>query len=202
MEKERIIKALNKLEPEEAASLAWHYLQQATAEPCARIVNAETGQYALSFTANGTRYRVIRPEDGLGLLRAQRLRTEISKLGLDASLTSQAAVLAQIEQHFNRSEHMKAAAKIADMQHAINEALQKPFSFAVEACSLFIVTDDENIKTLPDQAQIARKVEDWVEEGISENDFFFLPLLWAGNWNKALQDFSLLVQGRKGELSV
>ena len=58
------------------------------------------------------------------------------------------------------------------------------------------VAEGEDIKEVPSQAQTAAKLEAWAEEGLHEQDFFFLCLAWLRDWNDALSAFYLLMAGR------
>lgn len=155
-----------------------------------RIVDPQTGIHLLNFTANGVNYRVVTPEEGVGLRRMQYLRVKLSMVGFDSTLGDQYAILNKITKHFDKGEYVRAAAGIVDMMNAISKA-NRMFPYAAEACAVFIVREGENMRELPTEAEIEAKISDWNEEGLHEQDFFFLCLQWGRAWNDALADFSL-----------
>lgn len=181
----------------QACEAAFQYLRETHRDEAGRfrLVNPESGGFMLNFTANGTKYKVLTPEDGIGMRRFSALRGYISRVGFDASLMEQFAQLQRIETAFNKAEYVKAAAGIHDMMQAINKA-NRAYPYAAEACCLFIVKDGESTKQVPTQAEIEAKILDWEEEEIHEQDFFFYCLTWATELNAALEGFSLLLQGR------
>jgi hypothetical protein len=180
-----------------AREAAFMYLRQTSRDENKRLrlINPEDGSHLLAFEANGTKYRVVTAEEGLGLRRAQALRVAASQMGFDAALTDQLASLQSIEKLLNKQDWVRAAAGIVDMQAAIKKAWRQ-YPYAAEACSLFILAEGEDLKEVPSQAQTAAKLEDWAAEGLHEQDFFFLCLAWLREWNGALSDFYLLMAGR------
>lgn len=179
-----------------AREAAFMYLRQASRDENQRLrlINPDDGSHLLAFEANGTKYRIVTAEEGLGLKRAQALRVAASQMGFDAALTDQLASLQAIEKHLNKQEWVRAAAGVVDMQAAIKKAWRE-YPFAAEACSLFIVAEGEELKEVPTQAETAKKLDDWAEEGLHEQDFFFLCLAWLRGWNDALSAFYLLLAG-------
>ena len=192
-----ILLSLRAQEPEAAMEAAMEFLKKAQKEQGQRfrLINPETGAHVLRFDAAGKQYRILTSKDGIGLRRFAALRGAVSQVGFDASLMEQLAQFRRIEAAFNKQEYMKAAAGVHDMMQAVNRAI-RAFPYAAEACALFIVTDGEDLKALPSQADVDEKVSDWAEEGLHESDFFFLCFRWAQDWNEELSDFSLLIQGR------
>jgi hypothetical protein len=184
--------------PDTAFEAAWLYLTTGKG-PAGRLrlVDPETGAHLLRFEANGTRYQVRTAEEGVGLLRFQRLQVLTAQMGMDADLNSQYAALSAIEANFNKAQYVQAAHGIVDMKMAISRA-QRPFPYAAEACAMFIVKEGEDDTELPSAADIEAKVEDWNAAGLHEADFFFLALRYTQGWSSALHAFSLKLQGNLG----
>jgi hypothetical protein len=184
-------------DPALAREAAFMYLRQTSRDENKRLrlINPEDGSHLLAFEAAGVKYRIVTAEEGLGLRRAQALRVAASQMGFDAALTDQLASLQSIEKLLNKQDWVRAGAGIVDMQAAIKKAWRQ-YPHAAEACSLFILAEGEDIKEVPTQAQTAAKLEAWAEEGLHEQDFFFLCLAWLRDWNDALSAFYLLMAGR------
>lgn len=180
-----------------ACEAAFQFLREThrDAEGRFRIIDPATGASLKSFTANGNKYQVLSPEEGVGLRRFGPLRTAISRVGFEASLMDQFAQLKRVEAAFNKGSYMEAAAGIHDMMQAIGRAGHS-FPEAFRAAALFVLREGEDVSKLPTEAETEAKIADWAEEGLHEHDFFFLCLSFAQAWNEGLAGFSLLLQGR------
>jgi len=192
-----ILAYLRQAGPTEACEAAFEFLRETHRDMDGRfrIINPATGAALKSFTACGRRYQVLSPAEGVGLRRFAALRTAISQVGFEASLMDQFAQLKRVEAAFNKGSYMEAAAGIHDMMQAIGRAGHS-FPAAIEAASMFILREGEDVSRMPTEAETEAKIEDWAAEGLHEQDFFFLCLSFAQEWNEELAGFSLLLQGR------
>ena len=158
------------------------------------IYNEETGEITKRFNANGTEYFVRLPSDGISLLRASKLRPLLSVVGNDATFGDQLQAEYRKKKLFdsmlsNKGGATELGAEIMTSIKAIEKA-DRNWTFAAYACTLFIVTENEDLPTY-DERTAEKKIEDWNKEPIHEQDFFFLCLSWARIWNEGLAAFYL-----------
>jgi hypothetical protein len=158
------------------------------------IFDAATMRWHPTFTANGTKYRVIPPGDGITLLRYTKLRTFLSMVGMDATLSEQMANVEKAKRLIDKIVNDKqGVVDLAVLITNMGEALirtDRNWHYSTYAATLFIVTEGEDLGAW-DEALAERKIADWNSEGIEAADFFLACWLWEAKWNEKLQQFAV-----------
>lgn len=179
--------ALSLLGPDAKAWYAHH-----SQTPIGRIVDPQTGKWQTPFMANGKRYHIISPEEGVGIDRYSRFKQMISVVGFNATYTEQLEALNRMIAVYNRmAQGEKCAYEIAleieSMRKAITKT-DKNYDYAFYASTLFIMREGEKATDTWSEAEANEKIADWAEEGLMPEDFFLLVMLRAASlqewWNK------------------
>lgn len=179
--------ALSLLGPD--ARAWWSHRAQA---PIGRIVDPETGKWQTPFTANGKRYHIISPEEGIGIDRYSRFKQMISVVGFNATYTEQLEALNRMILVYNRmAQGEKCAFEIALEIEAMRRAISKVdrnYDYAFYAATLFIMRDGEKATDQWTEQEANEKIADWAAEGLLPEDFFLLVMLRASSlsewWKK------------------
>lgn len=140
----------------------------------------EHGDYKREFTANGKKFIVRSPNEGVGIYRFSRMELMGGVLGLDASLKS---LLASTKKYQDIAfEDAPAAIKVKKMvMHSeavlegIRSAGKNRYAKAFFMCTLFIVRPNEDM-TVWNEDEAQAKIDDWNAEGYNEHDFLELAL--------------------------
>lgn len=147
-----------------------------------RLIDPESGQWASQFTANGVKYYIRRPEEGIGMKRYRELRRMLSVVGFNATYSDQMASLARMVDAANSLVTAKPRLsdlfqEITNMQAAIKSE-ERNWDFSFYAATLFIVTANEDLNEWS-QAVAEEKIKNWHAEGLHEYDFFLLVMSWG-----------------------
>ena len=146
------------------------------------------GKMVTEFVANGTTYYIFPPKNVFGIGRQLAYWNIETMFGLGRSLLGIYEMFVQNYQ--NQLRLMKATGddwtKIQDenIRDAINhqdsfkEHLTKRFPPALYMCTLFIVTEGEDLGEW-DWKQADKKIDDWLTENLNPFDFFSLALSFS-----------------------
>jgi hypothetical protein len=156
--------------------------------PVGRIVDPETGKWKTPFTANGQRYHIISPEEGIGIDRYSRFKQMVSVVGFNATYNEQLEAFQRMIAIYNRMAQGEKCAyelgvEIENMRRAISKA-DKNFDYAFYAATLFIMRDGEKSTDTWSEALANDKIADWAAEGLLPEDFFLLVMLRASSLNE------------------
>lgn len=158
------------------------------------IFDAATMRWHPTFTANGTKYRVVPAGDGIPLFRYTKLRTFLSMVGADATLSEQMANNEKAKRLIDKIVLQKeGVVELAALVTNQGEALirtERNWHYSAYAATLFIVTEGEDLTTW-DEALAERKIADWNTEGIDAMDFFLACWVWEYKRNEKLEQSAM-----------
>lgn len=159
-----------------------------------RIVDMNTGRWQETFTANGHKYRIIDPEQGITLTRYTQLRAALAVVGRDQTLSEQADQLTRAKglvESIGKGKDgiVQLSVILEDMVQSIHRGNRK-WHFSFWAATLFIIREGEILDTY-DETLAGRKIEDWNAEKINAVDLFFCCLMWEKRWNTLLNAFAV-----------
>ncbi len=168
--------------------------------PVGRIIDPETGKWQTPFTANGKRYHIISPEEGVGIDRYSRFKQMISVVGFNATYTEQLEALNRMIGVYNRMAQgekcaFEIALEIESMRRAITK-VDKNYDYALYAATLFIMRDGEKVTDAWSESEANEKIGDWVAEGLLPEDFFLLVMLRASSLNEWWQKMPKFLKGK------
>lgn len=148
-----------------------------------RLVDPETGQVVREFSANGQKYFVRLPEDGINLYRYTKIKEFLSIVGFDATYVDQMNALNKIKGLVDslvtkQPKLTELGAAVVDMQQSILKTRDRNWDWSLIAATLFIVKPDEDLTTWI-QSDQEKKVEDWNAAGLLQEDFFILTVGWG-----------------------
>lgn len=139
------------------------------------------GSIAPTFIANGNRYTILNPEDGIGITRY----TELQKMIIPAQHGFNSFVEMYNYWEVEGAKLMTVSGEgqvkigYADMVNNFKRNVSKMdndrFVQAVQICSVFIVAEGENTAKFS-HSEAQRKMEDWATENFNVFDFFVLAL--------------------------
>lgn len=164
--------------------------------PVGRIVDPETGKWQTPFIANGRRYHIVSPEEGIGIERYSRFKQMISVVGFNATYSEQLQALNRMIEVYNRMAQGEKCAhelalEIESMRRAITKT-DKNYDYAFYTATLFILRDGEKSTDPWTEQEANEKIADWAEEGLMPEDFFWLVMLRASSlteWWKKLPGY-------------
>lgn len=146
------------------------------------------------FTANGNTYRFIRPGDEIGI----RKWTEYEKLKIVVGTGQTFAGIVQGHQQMNdllgadkAFSAIRTEAILLNDSHkkAVLDMSKDRYNKAFYLCTIFIYREgDDPYKWDLNTAE--SYITDWVEENMSEQDFFFFAMLLTPGFSKVFQDLS------------
>lgn len=147
----------------------------------------ERGNYEREFEANGNKYIIRTPEEGIGILRYCRLLNMSSVWGLQADFGSQLGAWRKAVNSIDLAINGKGSygdffGIAQSAVDGINRAGQTNYTYAFWVACLFIVRENEDITKFVEGDQ-QNKIDDWATEGYHEQDFEELV-------KKKLQEFS------------
>lgn len=179
-----------------ARDIAAKFLEQTREDDLGfvRIINPSNGQWVDTFTANGNKYRIISPKEGVSLARYVKLRSALSVVGQDATFAEQIQNINEakslVEALVRKEEGIVRLSVILDnMSRAISGG-QKQWHYSAWAATLFIAREGEELNGYSEELA-EQKIEDWNKENISQTDFFFCCWEWEKRWNDGLREFSI-----------
>lgn len=154
----------------------------------------EMGRILPNFTAGGNKYRILTPEDGIGILRWSILSKMSSVLGYGADVKTQLANLQKAREIVNnvfkgKGDILELGVHLKSMEDGIRSDNDKRYHFAFYTATIFIVREDEDLTTFSDELASA-KIDDWNKEGYDAADFFLLVLKEAPNFLNPLPSSS------------
>lgn len=132
------------------------------------------------FKANGTKYRIRTPEEGIGIERIALLYKMSGGVGYGVGLGDQQKNwkrVGDLLQDFVRGKNNleDIFALIKSQHEGIGVEANEGYSLDLYLCTLFIVKEDEDL-TQWSKAEADEKIEDWNKEGYNERDFRGLAL--------------------------
>lgn len=144
-----------------------------------RLPRDEADRFKSSFKGkSGKKYRILSPEDGIGITRYSLLVKMSSGLGFGVGLVDQkknwAKVAQMLNDYFRGKEELGNIFTLVKAQYeSIGEQGEDRYNLALYIASIFIIGPDEDIavwnKNLANE-----KIEDWSE--YHEQDFFTCAL--------------------------
>lgn len=185
-----------KLHPEsnEARQVALQILEETSTDESGfkHIFDVETMRWQKEFEANGQRYIILGPKDGIGLRRYRELRQSVAVVLNDATFADQKR---NIDDAINlvdrfateKSGIVKLSVILNNMSRAISNSSRK-WDYAVKAATYFIVRPDED-RVSYDESLAEEKMNDWNVGKIYFPDLFFCCWAWENQWNTGLQEF-------------
>ena len=158
------------------------------------------------FTANGHRYCFIRPGDPIGIRKwteYERLKIVVGTGQTFAEIVAgygEMGSLLAADKPFSEIR-MEAILLNDSFKKAVLDMSKSRFNKAFYLCSIFIYREGDDPYSW-DLNQAERNIADWMEERISEQDFFFFSMLLIPAFGKTLKDLSDEAQARAEKLSV
>lgn len=208
-EVQKLLRKLPKAEAEKAAldylspdAKDWYsYRKRTTPQP---LVDPKTQQIVSEFTANGQKYFIRRPEDGLPLLRYERLQELSTVTAFDSTYGE---ILSKVNGLIEKANSLvtkqpKLNELFLDIEN-IKQSLNKKdrnWDYSLLTCTLFIVRPDEDLNKW-EQLEQEKKIEDWNEAGLNMMDFFFLVVYWAVRSHELRLSISQKAQKKAKNLS-
>jgi len=158
-----------------------------------RIVDPQTGKWKTPFTANGHKYHIISPAEGIGIERYSMLSQMLSVVGFNASYAEQMTLINKMIGAANSLVTKEPKLDtlfeaLSNMQKAITAA-DRDYHSSFYAATLVILREGEKTTDAWSEALANEKIEDWRAEGLHEHDFFLLVMLRASQsaeWWKGL----------------
>lgn len=207
MTTEQVKKLINALPPDEAKALCLEFLGQPESAVSwhdeagfMHIFDVQRNQFVRAFTAkSGKEYIIRTPKDGISLRRATILRQMMTPVAFNEPLADIVARVRHCRTLFNglftaKGDAAALGAEIAAMERTLTESVTKSWDAAAIACTLFIVTPDEDLNKW-DEGLAEKKIQDWNDSMIHEADFFFCCIQWAALWNGELTQFLIRFNG-------
>jgi hypothetical protein len=160
----------------------------------------EAGEWVSEFQANGKTYYVRNPKEGLPLRRQRELEKMSVVVPFNAGLGEVISSLSRMKKICNTLIGSKEGnftglvEEIVNLERGLSESNRK-WQASLIMCTLFIYEPGEDLKTW-DIDQANRKIEDWAEEGLIEDDFFTLAMQWSTR--KLTLQAQLLAMIKKG----
>jgi hypothetical protein len=122
------------------------------------------------FTANGIKYTV---KNTLTLARFVEFEKLQNHYGFGLSFSDMYKRLGEIETLFNGGKSVEAFANFYNLKEGIAYRLEDRTHPVLLLCSLFLVTEDEDL-TQWNEGEQKIKIDNWNKEGYDTNDFFQL----------------------------
>jgi hypothetical protein len=146
-----------------------------------RLVTPE-GEWASEFKANGKTYYIRNPREGLPLRRQRELEKMSVVVPFNAGLGEVISSLARMKVICNSlvgkdGNFTGLIEEIVNLERGLTVSNRK-WQASLIMCTLFIIEPGEDLRTW-DIEQANRKIEDWAEEGLIEEDFFTLAMQWS-----------------------
>jgi hypothetical protein len=145
------------------------------------------------FTANGKRYIV---KNTLTIARHAEFEKLQSHYGFGLTFDGIVERINQALDLANKFKSIEAWSVIINMKEGIAYNLQSRAHPALLLCSLFIVTEDEDLTEWNEKEQ-RLKVEDWNKEGYDVNDFFVLASNLVRNFIPVYGEIFQSISGQK-----
>lgn len=159
-----------------------------------KTIRKEDGSFVRSFTANGRRYTIRKPEEGVGIYRHTKMSQMGAVTGMGATFADLYTNLTKAIEYANSlvtkaPQFTALAVHLDNMRRGVFEGSKQRYGFALQYCTFFVVWDDEDL-TKYDEDEQQTKIDDWNAEGINENDFFSLGLSMVEGYTAAYLEYS------------
>ena len=184
---QKLTRTLSKKEAQEVAlsilgkdAKEWFAYKQASTPK--RLIDPKTQQVVSEFHANGQKYYIRRPEEGLPLIRYERLQELSTVTAFDGTYTEIISKVNGLIEKANTlvTKQPKLNELFLDIEN-IKQSLSKTdrnWDYSLLTCTLFVVKPDEDLAKW-DQREQEKKIDDWNQAGLLMQDFFFLVVYWA-----------------------
>jgi hypothetical protein len=138
------------------------------------------GSYKRTFKANGVTYKILSPDDGIGILRWSLMSKMSSVLGYGADVKTQLDNIKKVrtivgEVLKGKGDILEVGVHLKAMEDGIRRENNLRYHYAFFTATLFIVRDGEDL-TEYSQDDAQGKIDDWNAENLDAADFFFLVL--------------------------
>lgn len=143
----------------------------------------------LVFEANGHKYFI---ESHISPARYKQMELLSIHLGFGQSYKMIFDGVGEAIEYLNETSFVDAAVCLHNVKNGIAE-IEGNHSVILRYCAMFINRDDEDRRVV-DDIMVNKKIEDWMEEGITQDSFFKLAVNMVNglkvNYDKYTQDIS------------
>lgn len=158
-----------------------------------KTIRNDDGTFVREFTANGQKYIIRTIEEGIGIKRYGLMKKAQLVSGMGATFENMVKNLQQAIQYYNTlgtqgQKLLDLGIILNNMMRGLVEGSEEKFEFAFWLCTLFIVKPGEPLKVWVEADQ-KKKIEDWNEEGINEQDFLLLALVTLTGFTSVYKKF-------------
>ena len=145
------------------------------------------------FTAGGIKYTI---KNTLTLARFVEFEKLQNHFGFGLSFSDLYKRLGEIETLFNQGKSVEAFANFYNLKEGIAYRLEDRTHPVLLLCSLFIVTEDEDLTQWNEHEQKI-KIDNWNREGYDVNDFFQLASNLVAGFIPIYDEVSLSTSRKK-----
>lgn len=144
-----------------------------------KLIN-EKGEFPLTFTANGRKYRRITEAEGIGPYRFTILSKLATQAQLGMNVRQILEVLGKVKAGIFEcvtagesapTAFFRAVAQMEELDKAIRGEVVREYHIGFYLACVFIVLDGEDVTTYDEEVQQS-KIEDWNKENYDARDFF------------------------------
>jgi len=150
-----------------------------------------------TFDAGGVTYTI---KNTLTLARFVEFEKLQNHYGFGLSFSDMYKRLGEIETLFNAGKSVEAFANFYNLKEGIAYRLEDRTHPVLLLCSLFIVTEDEDLTTWNEHDQKI-KIDNWNKEGYDVNDFFQLASNLVAGFIPIFDEISLNISQKKNPKS-
>lgn len=170
-----------------------------------KTIKNPDGSFVRSFEANGRRYTIRTPQEGVGIYRHTKMMQMGAVLGMNATFATIYNNLKRAEECVDslvtKTPRLRELGLVLnDMRRGVVEGSKERYSYAFQYCTFFVVWDDENLSQYDDEQQQS-KIDDWNKEGLSENDFLSLGLTMVEGYIAAFLELSARMESARAVFS-
>jgi hypothetical protein len=158
-----------------------------------RLPRNPDGTFKRSFIANGTKYTIRSSEDGVGIVRYTELVKRSGTLAFGTNFQTTIDFYKKLREDLNevvrgKGDIFSIVLNIQNMMEGVVVASKQKYEYAFYFASLFVTREGEDLRYW--NSDLAEdKINDWVEEGLSETDFLTLALLEVPGYLKEYRIF-------------
>lgn len=158
-----------------------------------KLPRDEFGKFRPTFQTKAHTYRIISPEEGIGILRWSLLSKMSAVLGYGADVKTQLDNLRKARQIVNdvlkgKGDILELGVHLQAVEDGIRKENEMRYHFSFYTAALFIVREGEDLTKYSDE-MATDKIDDWNDAGYDATDFFLLVLNVAPNFLNPLRDF-------------
>ena len=159
-----------------------------TGKKIIKLPRNKEGHVLKEFKANGTNYNILDANSVVGIKRLN-LYTKFRTM-LAFNLENFQGLFDLIKEMENNLGKMimgdgvaasSLAASIKTLKDSLVDFGEAKYSISMILCTLFIVTDKEDLSTF-DNSHAEKKIQDWETEGYLAHDFFLLALNFSDDY--------------------